>query len=145
MYYFPDHPDLTCDRPRHDGYASAAFEAQIMTGDEYVARHDIDRIDFLKIDVEGTEHLVLKGFARTLAEGRIRCIQFEYGAFSIDTRVLLRDFHALLAPKYWIGKLFPTGIEFRDYSWTDEDFRFANFLCISRDQPALKRSAEGSS
>jgi FkbM family methyltransferase len=142
MYYYPDRSDLTCDRPRHQDHASIQFTAEMITGDEYVKRSDIARIDFLKIDVEGSEHLVLQGFEDTLAGNRVRCIQFEYGAFAIDTRVLLRDFYDGLKSHYWIGKLFPSGVEFRDYSWTDEDFRFANYLCVSHDSPELKRAAE---
>jgi FkbM family methyltransferase len=145
MFYYPDHPELTCDEPRHDGLTATEFNAEFITGDSYVDRSAIDRIDFMKIDVEGAEHLVLDGLSATIDQGRVRCIQFEYGAFSIGTRFLLRDYYGLLASRYWIGKIFPTGVEFSDYSWTSEDFRFANFLCVSRDQPDVKRAAEGSS
>jgi FkbM family methyltransferase len=142
MYYYPDHPDLTCDRPRHRGRDAIAFEAHVMTGDEYVERRRLDAVDFIKIDVEGAERQVLQGLSRTLGSGRLRCIQFEYGAFSIDTRVLLADYYALLAPNYWIGKLFPSHVEFRDYVWTAEDFRFANFVCVSKQWPAIRERAE---
>ena len=135
MFYYPDHPELTCDFPRHACYTKVAFEAPMITGDEYVARQDLGRIDFLKIDVEGAEHRVLNGFAETLAQTAIRCIQFEYGAFSIDTKVLLRDYYEILQARYVIGKIFPTYVDFRDYDWTDEDFRFSNFLCVSREDP----------
>jgi FkbM family methyltransferase len=141
MFYFPDHPHLTCDLPRHPhGYTT--FAAQIESGDSYVERHGIDAIDFLKIDVEGAEHLVLDGFAQTIAGGRVRCIQFEYGAFSIDTRVLLADYYERLAEWYWIGKIYPSHVEFADYAWTMETFRFANFLCVLRTRPDLKTLAE---
>jgi FkbM family methyltransferase len=141
MYYFPEHPNLTCDRPRHP-HSRTIFTAQIESGDAYVERHGIDAIDFLKIDVEGAEHLVLDGFARTIAGGRVRCIQFEYGAFSIDTRVLLADYYERLADNYWIGKIYPSHVEFADYQWTMETFRFANFLCVLRTRPDLKALAE---
>lgn len=143
MYYFPDHPELTCDRPRHGGKAVVPFEATIVTGDEYAAAHGLTSIDFLKVDVEGAEHLVLKGFSQMLERSAIRCIQFEYGAFSIQTRVLLADYYERLAARYWIGKVFPSGVEFRDYEWTDESFRFANFVCISRDWPEARTLAQG--
>jgi len=142
MYYFPDHPELTCDRPRHENAASVPFEANIVAGDEYAAANGLDTIDFLKIDVEGAEHLVLKGFSGMLERGAIRCIQFEYGAFSIQTRVLLADYYQWLGERYWIGKVFPSGVEFRDYQWTDESFRFANFVCVSRDWPEARRLVE---
>lgn len=142
MYYFPDHPELTCDRPRHENATAVPFDANIVAGDDYAAANGIETIDFLKIDVEGAEYLVLKGFSRMLERRAIRCIQFEYGAFSIQTRVLLADYYDSLAPHYWIGKVFPSGVEFRDYHWTSENFRFANFVCISRDWPDARRLAE---
>lgn len=142
MYYYPDHPELTCAESRHEGFAATEFSADITTGDCYVRRAGIDHIDFLKIDVEGAEHLVLDGLSATISQGRVGCIQFEYGAFSITSRFLLHDYYGLLGPRYWIGKIFPTGVEFQDYSWTNEDFRFANYLCVSRDRSDVKRAAE---
>jgi FkbM family methyltransferase len=142
MFYFADHPQYTCDRRRHDDLPASSFVAQLMDGDSYVVQHGIDVIDFLKIDVEGAEHLVLDGLRRTIEAGRIHCIQFEYGAFSIDTRVLLADYYAQLAPLYWIGKIFPAHVEFADYDWTMESFRFANFVCVSRARPDLRSLVE---
>jgi FkbM family methyltransferase len=138
MYYFPGHPDLTCDRPRHTGRDYTTFQAEVGTGDDYVVARRISRIDFMKIDVEGAEYKVLRGLSETIANGAIQCIQFEYGAFSTQTRVLLGDYYTMLAPYYWIGKIYPSYVEFTDYTWTMEDFRFANFLAVSRGRPDLK-------
>jgi FkbM family methyltransferase len=137
MYYFADHPHLTCDSPRHP-YSSMPFVASLVRGDEYLERHRIAEVGFMKIDVEGTEHLVLRGLSRHVESSLIDCIQFEYGAFSVQTRILLADYYAMLASRYWIGKIFPTHVEFRDYAWTMESFRFANFLCVARRRPDLK-------
>jgi FkbM family methyltransferase len=141
MYYYAEHPQLTCDTPRHP-YVPTPFTAQLIDGDDYVEQQGITSIDFMKIDVEGAEHLVLKGLRRTLESGGIHCIQFEYGAFSIQTKMLLADYYNLLGSSFWIGKVFPTHVEFRDYEWTMESFRFSNFLCISRKRPDLKELAE---
>jgi FkbM family methyltransferase len=143
MYYFAEHPQLTCDMPRHSHATATTFTAELMAGDDYVRQRDLGTIDFLKIDVEGAEHLVLKGFAETLKARRIHCIQFEYGAFSIQTRVLLADYYDALDRNYWIGKIFPDSVEFRDYHWTMENFRFANFLCVARSRPDLREMAKG--
>jgi FkbM family methyltransferase len=142
VYYFPDHPNLTCDLPRHP-YPSTPLPSQMLRGDAYVREQQIDAIDFLKIDVEGSEYLVLDGLAETIGARKVHCIQFEYGAFSIQTRVLLADYYERLAAQYWIGKIYPAGVEFRDYDWTMESFRFSNFLCVSRRRPDLKALAAG--
>src|SRR5437667_5112242 len=115
MIYFPDHPDLTCDLIRHDGYRKVSFQATLSTGDHYARERGIETIDFLKIDVEGAEHKVLKGLGETLSAQRIHCLQFEYGAFSTQTKVLLSDYYSLLSERYWLGKIYPTYVDFRDY------------------------------
>jgi hypothetical protein len=48
-------------------------------------------IDLLKLDTEGAEHLVLRGFDGALARGRIAAVQFEYGRVNAVTGFLLRD------------------------------------------------------
>jgi FkbM family methyltransferase len=138
MYYFPEHPELTCDLPRHPTYDAIAFDAPMLILDDYCHGKSIDGVDFLKIDVEGAEHRVLKGFSAHLRTHKVQCIQFEYGAFSTQTRFLLRDYYSLLSPAYWIGKIYSTYVDFRDYHWSMEDFRFSNYCCVSRLRPDLQ-------
>jgi FkbM family methyltransferase len=138
MFYFPEHPDLTCDLSRHEALESIPFEAHLVTGDQYAGEHAIETVDFLKIDVEGAEHRVLKGFAKFLEARKVQCIQFEYGAFATQTRVLLGDYYTLLSQNYWIGKIYPTHVDFKDYHWTMEDFRFANYCCVSKGRSDLR-------
>lgn len=42
----------------------------VVNGDSYVARHGIDDIDFVKIDVQGLEMQVIRGLAETLKKHR---------------------------------------------------------------------------
>ena len=49
----------------------------VTTLDAYCAEHDVERIDVLKLDVQGHEPAVLRGAARMLAEGRIHTILCE--------------------------------------------------------------------
>ncbi|WP_409560550.1 FkbM family methyltransferase [Hyphomicrobium sp. MC8b] len=141
MYYFADAPELTCDMPRHD-LTSVPFEAKMVRLDTYCAKNGIEKIDFLKIDVEGAEYRVLKGFSDFLDAGKVNCLQFEYGPFAIDTRHLLADYFATLSKSFWIGKIFPGGVPFQDYHWTMEDFKFCNYFCVSRSRPDLKALVE---
>jgi FkbM family methyltransferase len=49
----------------------------IKTGKDYIINNDIKNIDFLKIDTEGYELNVIKGFGDYIEN--IKVIQFEYG------------------------------------------------------------------
>lgn len=137
MYYFPDSPQLTCDAPRHVEYKSIPFEARFTTLDRFCDEQGLDVIDFLKIDVEGAEHRVVKGALQRIKANRIACIQFEYGAFSVDTRFLLRDYYELLRDQFWIGKIYPNYVDFCEYNWTMENFKFCNYLCVNKNRRDL--------
>lgn len=138
MYFYPDDPYLTSDSHRHTDRPVVSFDANLCTGDEYLSRTGIGRVDFLKIDVEGAEHRVLKGFSKALASGTIQCLQFEYGPFSIQTKFLLIDYYALLADQFWVGKIYQNHVEFADYDFRREHFRFADFCCVHRSRSDLR-------
>lgn len=128
----------------HEG-EGRQVECVMRAGDAYMAEQGIDRIDLLKIDVEGAEHLVLAGFARALAEGRIDVIQFEYGQANIVTRFLLRDFHLLLESHgYSVGKLYPARVDFRAYRFEHEDFIGPNFVAVRAGREDVKKLLTGS-
>lgn len=143
MYLVPHQDDLTCSDPHRAASGSIRFDGEVSTVDAFCRQHRIDHIDFLKIDVEGDEFRVLKGASEMLSGGRISCIQFEYGAFSTDTRFLLKDYYAMLAEKYEIGKIYPQDVQFSDYSWRMEDFRFCNYLCVLKERTDIARRLGG--
>jgi hypothetical protein len=39
-------------------------------------------------------------------------------------------------------KIYPAAVEFGDYDWRMEDFRFANFCAVSRERVDIKRLLE---
>ncbi len=103
----------------------------VTTGDLFCSTHSIKSIDYLKIDVEGLESNVIKGFEKLLEKGAIRIIQFEYGYTSLNSRYFLKDFYELLN-KYnmSIGKIYPTEVEFGEYNYFKEDFIGPNYLAV---------------
>lgn len=107
----------------------------VYRGDQYVREQGITRIDLLKLDVEGAEHLALRGFGQALDNGQIDVIQFEYGRVAVLTHFLLKDFHDLLEGKgYAVGKLFPSHVDFRPYKLEDEDFLGPNYVAVRRER-----------
>lgn len=116
------------------------IDCAVTTGDAFVREQGIDRVDFLKMDVEGAEHLVLAGLGESLSARRVRFVQFEYGYVNILTKFLLRDFHELFRRYgYVVGKIFPDFVDFRAYELGDEDFMGPNYLACPADDPAVPR------
>lgn len=69
-------------------------DCKVITGIGYCVEHDIKEIDFLKIDVEGMETKVLRGFGDMLKN--VKCIQFEYGTGLRDAGSNLKEIMDLL-------------------------------------------------
>ncbi|HVO72470.1 MAG TPA: FkbM family methyltransferase [Ignavibacteriaceae bacterium] len=67
-------------------------EVRITTIDSYCALMNVNRIDLLKIDVEGHELEVLEGAVKMFEKKSIRMATFEFGGCNIDTRTYYRDF-----------------------------------------------------
>lgn len=120
-------------------------EAEVSTGDRYCADHAITHIDLLKIDVEGVEDRVLRGFEGMLGRGAIDVVQFEYGTHNIASHFLLRDFHELFGKLgYRVGRVFPTYVDFHPYELpVDEDFRGPNFAAVREDRADLVSALAG--
>lgn len=56
---------------------------------DYMTEMSVDNVDFVKIDTEGYELEVLKGFGEALK--KVKVIQFEYGGTYLDSGVRLAD------------------------------------------------------
>ena len=135
IHHYPDHPALTTitDYP-HDA-ESTAIEAPVSTGDAYMAEVDVDRVDFLKLDVEGAEPSVIEGFAKAFGNGAIGAVQYEYGRVCILTKYLLRDFYEqMTAYGFTVGRIEPNGVEFMPYDMALENFKDSNWLAVHRDR-----------
>jgi FkbM family methyltransferase len=110
----------------------------MIDGATYCRSRKIEKIDFLKIDTEGHEFQVLKGFDSMLQEGKIALIQFEYGYANVLTKDLLIDFYKYLKPLgYTLGKLMQEGVNFKEYGLLDEDFKGPNYVAVHSSSPDL--------
>jgi len=132
---------MMTDERIHLHHAAERQQARVERGDKYCwARNNLS-VDFVKIDVEGAELEVMRGFGSMLAEGRIGALQFEYNAIDIGTRVLLRDYYEYLEQfGYSIGKLWPDHVSFGPYDWREEDFRGPNYVAVHDSRPDIRRA-----
>ena len=129
IHYYEECPALTTTLTFPHTLPSEDLPAAITTGDRFCARSGIEKIDYLKIDAEGMDHLVLAGFEGLLSQGAIDVIQFEYGQGNIVSKFLLNDFYSTLKKHgYSVGKIYCNFVDFRDYVMTDEDFLGPNYL-----------------
>lgn len=113
-------------------------QIELIKGDDFLANHQIKEVDFLKIDVEGSEYDAILGFGNHIENGKIKMIQFEYGYINISTKKLLVDFYHYFESKgYVLGKIFPKTVEFRKYDVKHEDFLGPNFIAVKKTETEL--------
>jgi len=116
----------------------SVIQCAVRRADEYCYDQGINRIDILKIDVEGSENLVLNGFGDLWDGENIGLVQFEYGMANIYSHYLLIDFWRDFEKRnYRIGKLMPNGIKFTDFSPLYEDFRGPNYVAVHKSRKDL--------
>ncbi len=107
---------------------------RLETLDGYCHQHRIQRIDLLKIDVEGHELEVLRGSEAMFAENRISILTFEFGGCNIDSRTFLQDFFRFFQAHRMssLFRILPSGRFERisGYSESLEQFRTTNYLVL---------------
>jgi FkbM family methyltransferase len=131
---------LSSSIPKADKNSFKKTVCHFQKGDNFCEIFNIDKIDFLKIDTEGNDFKVLKGFEEKLKNGKIRLIQFEYGPFSIVSKDLLKDFYDFLNQYgYVIGKIYPGHFDLRNFHIHSENFILSNYIAFKRDDLEMKK------
>lgn len=87
----------------------AGHRIQIIVLDDFAAENNLEYVDLLKIDVEGNELAVLKGFQRHISAGKVHAIQFEFNSMNVASRVYFKDFMDLLKG-YTFYRMLPNGL-----------------------------------
>ena len=90
-----------------------------------------DTIDFLKIDAEGMDALVLEGSESLIAGGQIRAIQFEYNRqWIVAGRTLTGVARWLQSFGYELYLITSEGLQLYNPERWGEFFSYANFLAL---------------
>ena len=131
LYYYPRYQSFY-DRINscHVSDNSNKILLNIKKGYDYIIKNHIKSIDFLKIDTEGYELNVLKGFEDFLPN--IKIIQFEYGGTFLDNNTKLIDVKEYLETKgfYKFSYLTNNGPKIiTDFS---DHYQYCNIVCVHK-------------
>jgi len=103
-------------------FASEVISCEVKKGDDFF--NQIEYINLLKIDAEGHDFNVIKGFENLINKGSIDVIQFEYTFRHSDMRITLRDYYEFFKSKsYKIGPIRQHGVDF----YEDFDSRYNEY------------------
>jgi FkbM family methyltransferase len=95
---------------------TTSHEVNIIALDTFVIDNAISRVDLLKIDTEGHELEVLKGFSNFIKNGNVDLIHFEFNEMNVASRVFFKDIWDFL-PNYDFFRMVQDGlIPIKNYS-----------------------------
>jgi len=91
-------------------------------------------IDYLKLDVEGSEMKVLIGSGKLIK--KMRLIQFEIGSQNIDSKTFFQDFWYFFKDNNFdLFRISPAGPKkINKYRENDEHFRMSNYIALNKDK-----------
>lgn len=106
---------------------SLFIDVSLSTVDAELEKHGLDRLDVLKVDVEGQEIAVLEGADRALSEGRIDLILIEarFGSAGASWHIPLEDILKHLEPRG-----FRTMAAYTHATWLDTGINDADVLLM---------------
>jgi hypothetical protein len=110
------------------------YEIEFIKIDNYCKHYNIKRINFLKIDAEGHELMVLKGANDLIKNNAIDMIQIEFSQINLISRTFLKDIIDIL-DNYSFYRLLPDGlIPLGNYDPVfHELFAFQNIIAVRKE------------
>jgi hypothetical protein len=97
--------------------------------DNYILNNNITNIDFIKIDTEGFELKVLKGFGELLRI--VKIIQFEYGGTYIDAGITLKEVIDFLKDNKFNNFSYITNNGTIPIEDTNDHYQYCNIVCFN--------------
>lgn len=103
------------------------IDVPVRRGREVLEECGISSVDLLKIDAEGFDLNVLRGFGEALRQ--VRVIQFEYAAFAVKPGFFLYHYYDLLTSMgFCVGRLFPKRVHIMPYAFNIESIHGGVFV-----------------
>jgi FkbM family methyltransferase len=104
---------------------------KVKTLDSVARTNSLLRIDYLKIDAEGYDLMVLKGASSLIAADKLGVVQFEFNKMNVFSRTFMHDFYQLL-PRHKLHRIVQDGlVPLGKYDpMTCEFFGYQNIVAI---------------
>lgn len=91
------------------GRKAITYVVDVIDLDSFLVEFGIEKVNLLKIDVEGNEYNVIQGVKNALARGIIEVIHFEFNQMNVVSRTFFKDFYDLLSD-YRLFRMLPNGL-----------------------------------
>ena len=117
-------------------YNSDVLLLEVKEGKEYMENKNILDIDFLKIDTEGHELNVIKGFKENIKN--IKIIQFEYGGTFKEVNIKLIEIINYLKSYNFNDFSYLTPLGYTPIINFDDHYKYCNIICINEKYGLLK-------
>jgi FkbM family methyltransferase len=113
----------------HVGIVPVPFDVEVTTLDDFCSAQAIEKIDYLKVDVEGSERAVFEGGQRMIRKG-IDIIHFE-----VNDKALLGNFSVSkamdLLPGYRFHRILPSRLmPLSRWAPSTEVYRYQNIVAM---------------
>lgn len=130
-YYYPCYQSFI-DRVTSCAVSDDANKVtrRIRTGEDYVTEKSIGYIDFLKIDTEGFELNVLKGFGEFLRN--VGIVQFEYGGTYLDSTTTLNEVVDYLKEMGFHKFSYLMNRGTYPLPGVEDHYRYCNIVCVNK-------------
>ncbi len=112
---------------------SRKVSVKSITIDTFCSENNIQKIDYLKADIEGAEVPMLQGATKMLEKQAINMIQLEYNQTWIRAHCCLKDIFDICEKyKYKLYRIMPNSLMSLDYyHYIVDDFNYQNLLMVS--------------
>jgi FkbM family methyltransferase len=127
-------------------YLNDEIKIQQDTIDNYIEILGIEKVDLLKLDVEGSELLALKGAEHSLDKNIFKYIQLEYNQTWLKSGADIKQVLDICKKYgYSLFRLSNRGLfSISDYNYNLDDFIYSNLLLVSSNEqlpiPVLKKA-----